>query len=139
MTVFSRRIAIAAAAAAFVAGGLLAAAPASALTATPYTPATLAAAQQSGKPFLIDFFATWCSTCRAQERVIEGLIKENPAYGTILVIRVDWDEHERGELVREMAIPRRSTLVVMRGETELGRIVAETGRDRIAKLLDLAL
>src|SRR5690606_8628735 len=122
MTVFSRRLAIAAFVATLVTGGLLAAAPASALTATPYTPATLTAAQQSGKPFLIDFFATWCTTCRAQQRVIEGLIEENPAYGAIPIIRVDWDENERGELVRDMAIPRRSTLVVMQGDTELGRL-----------------
>lgn len=139
MTVVSRRIAIAAAIVALAIASFLAAAPASALTVTPYTPAALAAAQASGKPFLIDFFATWCTTCRAQERVIEGLIEQNPAYGKIPVIRVDWDEHERGELVRSMAIPRRSTLVIMQGETELGRLVAETGKDAIAALLDLAL
>lgn len=139
MSVVSRRLAIGATIAGFAALSLLAAAPAFALTATPYTPAALAAAKSSGKPFLIDFFATWCTTCRAQERVIEGLIGENPAYGTVPIIRVDWDEHERGELVRSMAIPRRSTLVVMQGDTELGRLVAETGKETIAKLLDLAL
>lgn len=138
MTVFNRRIAIAAAAV-LAAVGLLAPGHAFALTVTPYTPAALTAAQQSGKPFLIDFFATWCTTCRAQQRVIEGLIEENSAYGAIPIIRVDWDENERGELVRDMAIPRRSTLVVMQGDTELGRLVAETGKDEIAALLDLAL
>ena len=122
-----------------IVGALFVSAPASALSATSYTPAVLAEAQASGKPFLIDFFASWCSTCKAQERVIEGLIEENPAYGEIEIIRVDWDENERGDLVRDMAIPRRSTLVVMEGTTELGRIVAGTGRDQIAELLDLAL
>lgn len=139
MSVVSRRLAIGATIAGFAALSLLAAAPAFALTVTPYTPAALAAAKASGKPFLIDFFATWCTTCRAQERVIEGLIEANPAYGAVPIIRVDWDEHERGELVRSMAIPRRSTLVVMQGDMELGRLVAETGKDAIAGLLELAL
>ena len=44
----------------------------------------------------------------------------------------------RGDLVRQMGIPRRSTLVMMVGTTELGRLVAETGREAIASLLDLA-
>ena len=139
MTIITRLIAGAAAIAVLIVGALFVSAPASALSATSYTPAVLAEAQASGKPFLIDFFASWCSTCKAQERVIEGLIEENPAYGEIEIIRVDWDENERGDLVRDMAIPRRSTLVVMEGTTELGRIVAGTGRDQIAELLDLAL
>lgn len=114
-------------------------APTRAVDATPYTPAALTAAQQSGKPFLIDFFATWCTTCRAQERVIESLREENPAYRGIPIIRVDWDEEERGELVRSMQIPRRSTLVVMQGASELGRLVAATAPAEIRALLDKAL
>lgn len=139
MTTVSRLIAGAGAIAVLVVGALFVSAPASALSATTYTPAVLAEAQASGKPFLIDFFASWCTTCRAQERVIDSLIEENAAYGEIQIIRVDWDEHERGDLVRDMAIPRRSTLVIMDGTIELGRIVAGTGRDEIAELLDLAL
>lgn len=103
-----------------------------------YTEASLAELAASGQPYLIDFFATWCSTCAAQERVLNGLAGENPAYAAIPIVRVDWDEHSRGDLVRQMAIPRRSTLVMMRGTTELGRLVADTRRDAIAGLLDLA-
>lgn len=136
MTLLSRRSLLVAGAAGLVAA---LAAPAMALSVTTYTPDVLAAAQASGKPFLIDFYATWCTTCRAQERVIEGLMEENPDYRAIPVIRVDWDEHERGELVRSMGIPRRSTLVVMQGTAELGRLVAGTGKDQIRALLDLAI
>lgn len=139
MTISRRRMLAGAAVAMAGLASLNLVAPASALSAVTYSPETLAAAQQSGEPFVLNFFATWCTTCRAQERVIDGLIEENAAYGGIPIIRVDWDEHERGDLVREMQIPRRSTLVVMRGEVELGRIVAGTGKDQIAALLDLAL
>jgi len=110
---------------------------ASALDVITYSEQTLADAQASGKPYLLDFFATWCSTCAAQERVLEGL-SSDPNYGAIPVIRVDWDQHSRGPLVAAMAIPRRSTLVLMTGTTELGRLVADTRPDKIAGLLDLA-
>jgi thioredoxin 1 len=103
-----------------------------------YSEQSLAAAAASGEPYLIDFFATWCSTCAAQERVLDALAAESPLYAAIPIIRVDWDQHSRGELVQQMGIPRRSTLVLMRGTSELGRLVAETRRDAIAGLLDLA-
>jgi thiol-disulfide isomerase/thioredoxin len=109
-----------------------------ALDTIEYTQESLAALQASGEPFLIDFFATWCTTCAAQERALDSLAQENAAYREVPVLRVDWDRHGDGELSRSLAIPRRSTLVLMRGTTELGRLVAETRRDRIAELLDLA-
>jgi thioredoxin 1 len=103
-----------------------------------YSESALAELAASNQPYLIDFFATWCSTCAAQERVILGLADENPAYAAIPIVRVDWDQHSRGDLVRQMGIPRRSTLVMMRGTTELGRLIADTRRDAIAGLFDLA-
>lgn len=112
--------------------------PLLALDTIAYSPDDLTRLRQSGKPFLIDFFATWCTTCAAQERVLEELSAESAAHRAIPILRVDWDQYGNGELSRSLAIPRRSTLVMMRGTTELGRLVAETRKDQIAALLDLA-
>jgi thiol:disulfide interchange protein len=93
-----------------------------------------------GDVVFLDFKADWCSTCRAQERVINALKAENPDYAAkVTFINVDWDKHGKGALVKELNIPRRSTLVVMKGEEELGRIVAGTGKDEIKALMDVAL
>ena len=100
-----------------------------------YTPDLLAA----GKTVFLDFKASWCSTCAAQERVINALVSETPAYKAISFINVDWDEWGGSDLVKTMNIPRRSTLVVLKGDMELGRIVAGTGKAEIKALLDLAL
>ena len=54
-------------------------------------------------------------------------------------IRVDWDTYGTGELAQSLQIPRRSTLVLLRGEAELGRIVAGTSRSAIQELMDLGL
>ncbi len=108
--------------------------------ATLYTPGAAEAAMDAGKIVLLDFWASWCSTCAAQERVLAALKAENPAYEqTIVFFIVDWDEHGQGDLSKTLNIPRRSTLVALKGREELGRIVAGTGRDEIKALLDTAL
>ena len=108
--------------------------------ATDYTPELLKAELAAGKTVFLDFKASWCSTCAAQERVIEGLKAEDPAYETaITFINVDWDMWGEGDLVAQLNIPRRSTLVVLKGDQELGRIVAGTAKAEIKALMDLAL
>lgn len=94
----------------------------------------------AGETLFVDFSASWCGTCRSQGRAIEALRAENPAYDrAITFVKVDWDTHRNGMLVADLAIPRRSTLVVLKGEEELGRIVANTSRDAIRGLMDTAL
>jgi len=94
-----------------------------------------------GETLFVDFFASWCGTCQAQNRVISALWDENPAYlEHVTFIKVDWDTYKSSELVSSMNIPRRSTLVVLAPDrTEVGRLVAQTGRDDIKALMDQAL
>ncbi len=121
-------------------GATLLAAGATAADNLQYTPGLVTERLAAGETVFLDFFAPWCSTCRAQERHIEALRAENPAYDSEMTfIRVDWDTYGTSSLAQSLQIPRRSTLVVLRGESELGRIVAGTSRDDIQALLDLGL
>ncbi|BBU54624.1 hypothetical protein KU6B_08890 [Mameliella alba] len=105
-----------------------------------YKPGLVTTHLDKGETVFLDFKASWCSTCAAQERVINALKSENPDYeAQITFIDVDWDEHGRSELARSLKIPRRSTLVVLKGQAELGRIVAQTSRASIKGLMDTAL
>ncbi len=115
-------------------------ATAPALAGTAYTPGLVEAELAAGKTVFLDFKASWCSTCAAQERVINALRAENPAYdAAISFVDVDWDQHRNADLTKALNIPRRSTLVVLKGEDELGRIVAGTSKAAIKELMDTAL
>ncbi len=121
-------------------GGLLLSSAMNILAATDYTPGLIKAELDKGKTLLVDYAADWCSTCARQERVLTTLRDENPAYNEkISFIRVDWDTYDLHEVTTSRNIPRRSTLILLRGDKELGRIVAGTGKAQIKELLDKAL
>ena len=106
----------------------------------PYTPGLVDERLAAGETVFVEFSADWCSTCRAQERTMDALKAENPAYEeAITFVRVDWDLHGQGELATWLNVPRRSTLVVLKGEEELGRVIALTNRMAIGELMDTAL
>ena len=129
-----RRTFLAAFAAVAVAG------PALAGTGKAYKPGLVEKELAAGKTVFLDFYTDWCSTCARQGRVINALKAQNSKYEkNISFISVDWDKHARSNLSKRLNIPRRSTLVVLKGDTELGRIVAGTSKKHIKALLDKAL
>ncbi len=114
--------------------------PMAARAATDYTPGLVKKHLAAGDTLFLDFKTDWCTTCAAQERAINALLRKNPAYeDAITFINVDWDKHRNSDLARELKIPRRSTLVVLKGDQELGRIVAGTNKNKIKALMDTAL
>ncbi len=93
-----------------------------------------------GKTVLVDYAAKWCSTCRAQRRIIDDLRRNNPAYDSaITFLRVDWDKYGRHMVTTSRKIPRRSTLILLRGEQELGRLIAVTDPAEIRALLEAGI
>lgn len=105
-----------------------------------YQPGLVSERLAAGETVFLDFKASWCTTCRAQGRQITALKAENPAYAErITFIDVDWDDWKDAEIVQRLNVPRRSTLIVLRGDQELGRIIANPRRDDIKALMDLGL
>lgn len=105
-----------------------------------YTPGLVDEALAAGKTVFIDFATDWCSTCAAQGRVIQKLRAENPAYDAgLLFVYVDWDKYSKDELARRLKIPRRSVLVALKGDAEIGRVTLGTSEAEIKALMDAAL
>lgn len=90
----------------------------------------------SGQPVVVDFHATWCSTCRMQQSTIDALLTD-PRMKDIKVFVADFDT-ERA-LKRRLKITAQSTLVVFKGGKEVARSMGQTRRDDIAALFRQAL
>jgi thiol-disulfide isomerase/thioredoxin len=105
-----------------------------------YKPGLVDQALADGKTVFVDFGTDWCSTCAAQKRVIEGLRADNKAYDAgILFVYVDWDQYAKDPLSRRLKIPRRSVLVALKGDSEIGRVTLGTSKKEIKALMDAAL
>ena len=123
-----------------MASSCILATPAVALAAQAYEPGLVKQLLSEGKTVFVYYTTELCTTCAAQKRTLALLLNDNPAYGEkIEFVTIDYDQFGRAELAKELGIPRRSTLVVLHGDQELGRIVAGTSRKQIKALFDTAL
>ena len=107
---------------------------ASALTVVPYTPAAFAAAQQAGQPVVVHFHASWCPTCKAQDKVMETL-KSDPSLNVTLM-QADYDTEKA--LEKQMKVTAQSTLIAFHGSTERARVVGETDPAKLKAILKSA-
>lgn len=94
--------------------------------------AAFEAAQAQGRPILVDVYADWCPTCRAQAPVIDEVVKA-PAHADLVVFKLNFDKQKADW--RRMGVRRQSTLIAFKGHNETGRLVAQTDRDAIAALV----
>lgn len=92
--------------------------------------------RDDGEVFLIDVYATWCSTCKAQQEILKQFQAENPE-AALTILEVDFDDDKKW--VRHFRAPRQSTLVLYRGEDQQWFSVGETRYDVIADQLTQVL
>lgn len=105
-----------------------------------YTDGVIEKALAEGKTVFVDYSASWCGTCKRQERVINALRAEDPSYDAAMTfVKVDWDDYGDHEVAVFRNVPLRSTLIVLRDADELGRVVAGTSQAQIEELMDTGL
>ena len=114
---------------------LSAAALAHALDIKPYSAEALAQAQKADMPVALHFRADWCPTCRAQDKVLEGLKTEQGLALTVLSVNYDTEK----DLKKQYKINTQSTLVVLHGQKEAARLVGDTSANGIRTALKSAL
>jgi thioredoxin 1 len=101
-----------------------------------FTAQAFRAAQDAGKPILVDIEASWCPTCRTQARILNELTAQ-PKFRDLVVLRVDFDSQKQE--VRNFGARAQSTLIVFKGTDEVGRSVGDTNPSTIAALLAKAI
>jgi thiol-disulfide isomerase/thioredoxin len=102
--------------------------PAAAQPIRPFSTAALKAAQAKGEPVLVDAFAPWCPTCRAQAPTLDA-IAASPDYAKLVILRLDYD-HQIAEK-KELGINQQSTLIAFKGSREVGRTLGVTQPNQI--------
>jgi len=88
------------------------------------------------KLVLLDFHASWCGTCKAQEKPLKALLSEE-FFSDVVAFRVDYDNS--AELKNQYNVQRQSTLVLLRGEEELSRSMGVTNKDELRSFLKKGL
>jgi thioredoxin 1 len=85
-----------------------------------YDAAKFAAAQASGKPVLLEFYAPWCMVCLRQERALKALREARPE---ITIFQVDFDGDRK--TVRHFNVSSQGTIIAFSGKAEKGRLVGQ--------------
>jgi thioredoxin len=119
-----------------VAAATFLSAPAHAAAQRPFDEQAFKAAQEFGKPILVEIHADWCPTCKAQLPILDKVSSE-PKFLNLVRFRVDFDTQK--DLVRQFKARIQSTLVLYRGKSEVTRSVGETDEARIRAMLAKAL
>jgi thiol-disulfide isomerase/thioredoxin len=97
----------------------------------PYDEAAAQKAILSGKPVVLEVYASWCPICQSQATVIDA-IKDKPAYRDIAYFRVDFDAQK--DVVKALNSPR-ATFIVYRGGKEVARQSWGATEEDVMKIL----
>lgn len=101
-----------------------------------YKPGLIQERLSLGETIFVGYTSTWCSTCKRQEKILTEIRKNNSAYDEKMTfVKIDWDTYKNHEVTSSRNIPRRSTLLLLRGDKEIGRIVAGTNSKEIEGLM----
>ncbi|NQW71042.1 MAG: thioredoxin family protein [Betaproteobacteria bacterium] len=100
------------------------------------SPAELADIEKQGKSAVISTHAEWCSTCKAQDKILAGFIKD-PDYKNVVFYQVDYDNQK--DLLKTLKVRTQSTIIVYKNGKEVARATGDTKEAALSKLTRQAI
>ncbi len=116
--------------------GALMTLPAFALQGTKFTASGLADAQKAGKAVLVEVGAPWCPTCKAQAPIL-GKLLGTDKFKSFVKLNIDFDSQKAD--LKTLNVQQQSTLIVYKGDKEVGRSTGDTNPASIEALMAKAL
>ena len=104
-----------------------------------YAPETWPDIRDGRDRVIVNFQASWSLTCQIKRDILSTLLAENQSYQALTFVDVDWDTFGRSQWTERLKVERRSTLVALKGPTEVARVVNEPDIRALRKFLDAAL
>lgn len=88
-----------------------------------------------GKGIVVHIHATWCGTCKKQDRVLNEIAKESG--DKVSFLTVDFDNQK--DAVKSFNTNDRSAIIVFKEGKEVSRTFYETNDEKIKEQVKLAL
>jgi thioredoxin 1 len=85
----------------------------------------------SDKPFLVDFWATWCGPCLAIAPHVEAIANDN--VGKLGVGKLNIDEHPM--IAGQLGVRSIPTLILFKGGKPVGQIVGAVPRAKLEEMI----
>ena len=102
----------------------------------PLDHAELERARASDEPVLLEFHASWCSTCLIQRNSLNYVYRD-PAFSKIRRFTLNYDVEK--QLETDFHVTSQSTLILLRGRKELARTVGTVSPSELSGFLKHAL
>jgi thioredoxin 1 len=90
---------------------------------------------QSEVPVLVDFWAEWCQPCKMLAPTVEAVAQKYEGKAKVVKLNVD-DNNQTAARYGIKGIP---TLILFKGGNENDRVVGNTSKENISRMLDRAL
>ncbi len=103
---------------------------------TPFNQAQFDKLIAEGKPVVVDFFADWCSTCRAQKPIVAELAVE-PQLKDVTIFVATFDKEKA--LRKDLRVRSQSTFVVFKSGKEIARSTGQLVKEEIGAMFAKAL